>query len=202
MKSYHVKTLHHSRVIASVFLISVILILSIIVAAECNGIVAILFAILLVYFTYYYCKGNLTVTLTDDNQLLFKYEKKYFFNLKNPSEVYIRDIIYLVVDNNDVLRKIVTKNRAIVVNNIRFKEDDAQFLQRDCLVKTIDSWDYFNKKDYANLAYKLNYVIIGISLITIIVYTYFKGFHASFLSVFILIIPQLILYGKQLKKKF
>jgi len=206
MKIYNLKTLHYSRIVAGVFLIPLILILSIIVAAEWKSfILAILFAIALVFLLYYYCKANITVTVINNYYVRFKYDKKLFFNIKNPSEITITDIRYLVIDNNEILRKIVTENRIININNLKFKQDNTRSLiddlRKDFDVKTLNSWDHFNKKKFAKVAYHLNFGLIVCSIIVAVIYIYYKGFQPFIFSILLLIIPQMFLYGKQMRRK-
>ncbi|RXM41090.1 hypothetical protein BOQ62_02195 [Chryseobacterium sp. CH21] len=151
---------------------------------------------------YYYIVGSLKITI-NESELFFEWKKKFMFNYNPIKSIKINDIKTIVLDEERLLRKIKTDDTVIHINNSKIKSEDAEkFISRlKNDIKIIDSWDEFAEKGYLRLAYRINSIILIISIIITIIFTMLKGFNPVSLSVLLLFIPQLILYQKQMKDK-
>ncbi|KPH12673.1 hypothetical protein AMQ68_13360 [Chryseobacterium sp. ERMR1:04] len=155
---------------------------------------------------YYFSVGHLNIAV-DKNAVALTWKKKLIFNYKPISKIEFRDIKVIILDDNQFLRKIKTDKNTIYINNSKIKSKDAEkFISRlkneiklyD--IKVLDSWQEFSEKGYLRKAYLINSFLTIILMIVFITLTIFKGFQPYSLSIFILIIPQIILYNKQMKR--
>ena len=162
---------------------------------------------LLFYFSY----GRLNVTY-DNETLHFEWQQKLLFNYAKIPDIEINEIKRLVIDQGQILRKIVTDKAEITLGNNRpnnvFKSDSQVFI--DFLTdqvgnkRIIDSWDIWVKKGYLKWALRVNTIILigAIGLLGFFAVT--KGFDkippASFF-ILIFFLPQMFLYQKQMKNK-
>lgn len=162
---------------------------------------------LLFYFAY----GRLNVTYENET-LHFEWKQKLLFNYAEIPDIEINEIKRLVIDQGQVLRKIVTDKTEITLGNNRpnnvFKSDSQVFI--DFLSKNIqnkeiiDSWDIWVEKGYLKWALRINTALLlgAIGLLGFFAVT--KGFDkippASFFML-IFFLPQMFLYQKQMKNK-
>ncbi len=163
--------------------------------------------VLLFYFSY----GRLNVTYENET-LHFEWQKKLLFNYAEISDFTVNEIKRLVIDQGQVLRKIMTDKTEISLGNNRpnnvFKSDSQEFI--DFLThqvekkEIVDSWDIWVEKGYLKWALRINTIIIlgVIGLLGFFAVT--KGFDkipsASFFML-IFFLPQIFLYQKQMKNK-
>jgi len=157
-----------------------------------------------IFIFYYFSFGNLKIIIKNDNELFFEWEKKFIFNYKSIDSVKIRDIKTIVVDNGRSLKKIKTIDHTIYINNSNINSNDVvKFIEKikEDNIRIIDSWDEFKEKGYLKMAYFINTIILIISFIVFIIFTILKGFNPVYLSIFLLFIPQVILYQKHIKSK-
>jgi len=209
MQEYNMTVFRQSRVLLSLFLFPVILLMAIFIGAEYNSFIfSVLFLVISFTLIYYYIIGNLKITIKNDIELHFVWKKKFFFNYKPIKPIKIIDIKTIVLDEDQLLRKIKTSNTIIYINNSKISSKDAtKFIH---ILKSkmdkhnfriIDSWDEFAENGYLKIAYKINsFVLIGCVIIAVI-FTILKGFKPALLSILLLFIPQMILYKKQMKNK-
>ena len=208
MQKFELTIFRQSRVLIGLFLTPFALIGLLILGAELNSILIglLLFAFYLLTI-YYFVVGHLTITI-DDGQLIFNWTKKIIFNYDKIQPITINDINTIVIDNGQLLRKIVTKERTIKINNAKFQQKDALkfiyelgVLTKDNNVREIDSWDEWVDKGYIKTAYRINTVVLVLatSLVTFAIIK--NGFNSRHLFLFVLFIPQLFLYGQQMKQK-
>ena len=162
---------------------------------------------LLFYFSY----GRLNVTY-DNGTLHFEWQQKLLFKYAKIPDLEVNEIKRLVIDQGQILRKIMTDKVEITLGNNRpnsvLKSDSQKFI--DFLTdqvqekEIIDSWDIWVEKGYLKWALKINTIIlIGvIGLLGFFVVT--RGFDkippASFLML-IFLLPQMLLYQTQMKNK-
>ncbi|NML59098.1 hypothetical protein [Chryseobacterium cheonjiense] len=205
MHEYNIKIFNQSRVLISLFLLPIFFLLSIFLGAEIHSLlIPILSLLILIFVCYYFCMGNLKVIVKNNNELSFKWEKKLIFNYKPISPLKISDIKTIIVDNGQSLKKIKTDRDTIYINNSNINSKDVVKLIeiiKGHNIKVIDSWDEFKEKGYAKTAYFINSVVLILSIILFITFTILKGFNPTLLSLFLLWIPQIILYRKQIKSK-
>lgn len=209
MQKYNITIFRQSRVLLSLFLFPVILLMAIFIGAEYNSFIfSVLFLVIAFTLIYYYIIGNLKIIIKNDIELHFVWKKKVFFNYKPIKPIKITDIKTIVLDEDQLLRKIKTSNTIIYINNSKINSKDAtKFIHilKSSMDKhnfrIIDSWDEFAENGYLKIAYKINsFVLIG-SLVVAVIFVILKGFKPGLLSILLLFIPQMILYKKQMKNK-
>jgi hypothetical protein len=209
MQEYNINVFRQSRVLLSLFLFPVILLMAIFIGAEYNSFIfSVLFLVIAFTLIYYYIIGNLKIIIKNDIELHFVWKKKVFFNYKPIKPIKIIDIKTIVLDEDQLLRKIKTSNTIIYINNSKISSKDAtKFIHilKSNMAKhnfrIIDSWDEFAENGYLKIAYKINsFVLIG-SIIVAVIFIILKGFKPALLSILLLFIPQMILYKKQMKNK-
>ena len=162
---------------------------------------------LLFYFSY----GRLNVAY-DNKSLHFEWQPKLLFNYPKIPDIELNEIKRLVIDQGQILRKIVTDKTEITLGNNRpnnvFKSDSQEFIDflADQVEKKeiLDSWDIWVEKGYLKWALRINTIII-LSVIGLLgFFAITKGFDkippASFFML-IFFLPQILLYQKQMKNK-
>lgn len=157
-----------------------------------------------IFIFYYFSFGNLKIIIKNDNELFFEWEKKFIFNYKSIDPVKIRDIKTIVLDNGSSLKKIKTIDHTIYINNSNINSNDmVKFIEKikEDNIRIIDSWDEFKEKGYLKTAYLINTIVLIITFIVFIIFTILRGFNLLYLSIFLLFIPQIILYQKHIKSK-
>lgn len=208
MQKFELTIFRQSRVLIGLFLTPFALIGMLILGTELNSILIglLLFAFYLLTI-YYFVVGHLIITI-DNAQLKFNWTKKLIFNYDNIPTVNINDINTIVIDSGQLLRKIVTKDRTIKINNAKVQQKDAikfiyelGILTKENNVREIDSWDEWADKGYIKIAYRINTVILVLAsgLVTFAIIK--TGYNSRHLFLFLLFIPQLFLYGQQMKQK-
>lgn len=169
----------------------------------------LLFGLFLLTF-YYFIVGNLTVTVDSDNgKIFFTWTKKYLFNYKDIEPVNVSDIKRIVVDNGILLKKIKTEDREVELNTAKIHQKDTFKLiyrlevvtKENNGIKRIDSWDEWNEKGYLKLAYRINSVVLIFVAIAVTISIFKRGFDSRMLLFVMLLIPQMILYGRLMKPK-
>lgn len=197
-----------SRVLFGLFLTPFVLIGLIILASEIKNIfIGLLVFVIYLLIIYYYSIGHLTV-LIENGELKFTWRKKVLFNYKNIEPVKINDIKAIVIDNEILLRQIITSKRTIKINNSKIQNKDIpnflhklRTLTRYNNVVEIDSWDSWLEKGYIKIAYRINTLILLVTAIAVTIFIIKNGFNSRLLFLIVLFFPQLILYGQQMKKK-
>jgi len=215
MKSYKLTIFNQSRVIAIVFLLPVILLGSLFAGLEFMPkgyfwIVSIPIFAGLSGLIYYFAKGDLIVDF-DDETLIFKWKKKLIFNYSAIKAIPAKEIETLVIDQHQLLRKIITSDREINISNGKLLMKDSQKfinLLRSIIIQNdgreIDSWDVWQEKGYLKWALRINTVVIVSVVGLIVAFGVIKGFDkippASFFML-IFLLPQMLLYQRQMKEK-
>ncbi len=208
MQKFELTIFRQSRVLLGLFLTPVALIGLLILGAELNSILIglILFAIYLLTL-YYFIVGHLTITV-DNGQLKFNWTRKLIFNYDNIQPINIADIKTIVIDNGQLLRKIITNDGTIKINNAKVQQKDSLkfiyelgVLTKENNVREIDSWDEWADKGYIKTAYRINTVILVLATVLVTFAILKKGFNSRHLFLVLLFIPQLFLYGQQMKQK-
>jgi hypothetical protein len=208
MQKFELTIFRQSRVLLGLFLTPVALIGLLILGAELNSILIglILFAIYLLTL-YYFIVGHLTITV-DNGQLKFNWTRKLIFNYDNIQPINIADIKTIVIDNGQLLRKIITNDGTIKINNAKVQQKDSLkfiyelgVLTKENNVREIDSWDEWADKGYTKTAYRINTVILVLATVLVTFAILKKGFNSRHLFLVLLFIPQLFLYGQQMKQK-
>ncbi|WP_054511141.1 hypothetical protein [Chryseobacterium sp. ERMR1:04] len=206
-EEYKLTIFRQSRIITCVFTLPIFLFIALIIGVEIHSItISLIFLAMILFLMYYFSVGHLNIAV-DKNAVALTWKKKLIFNYKPISKIEFRDIKVIILDDNQFLRKIKTDKNTIYINNSKIKSKDAEkFISRlkneiklyD--IKVLDSWQEFSEKGYLRKAYLINSFLTIILMIVFITLTIFKGFQPYSLSIFILIIPQIILYNKQMKR--
>ncbi len=208
MQKFELTIFRQSRVLLGVFLTPVALIGSLILGAELNNVFIglILFAVYLLT-VYYFVVGHLIIAI-DNSELKFNWTRKLIFNYDNIEPINIADIKTIVIDNGQLLRKIITTDRTIKINNAKVQQKDAPefiyelgVLTKENNVREIDSWDEWADKGYIKTAYRINTFLLLSTTVVVTSFIIMKGFNSRHLFLVLLFIPQLFLYGKQMKQK-
>lgn len=208
MHKFDLTIFRQSRVLIGLFLTPVILFGLIIMSAEFGNIFIGLFLFTVYLFAvYYFIVGHLTIII-DKGQLKFNWTRKIIFNYNEIEPLNIADIKTLVIDNGQSLKKIITSDRTIKINNAKVQEKDAskfiyqlEVLTNENNIRKIDSWDELADKGYIKTFYRINSVILVFVIIIATTFIIKNGFNSRQLSLFLLVIPQLFLYGQQMKQK-
>jgi hypothetical protein len=162
---------------------------------------------LLFYFSY----GRLNVTY-DNESLHFEWQPKLLFNYAEIPDIELNEIKRLVIDQGQILRKIVTDKTEITLGNNRpnnvFKSDSQVFI--DFLTdqvenkEIIESWDIWAEKGYLKWALRINTIILLAVIGILGFFAATKGFDkippASFFML-IFFLPQMFLYQRQMKNR-
>lgn len=208
MSTFKLTTFRQPRLYTCAFLTPVALIASLILGALFNsfflGLIVFCFFL---FISYYIIIGHLNVTIEND-VLYFSWEKKFLFNYKEISPVNVKDIKFLVIDNGDLFRKLITTDRTIYLNTAKFKQNDIhkfiynlEVLAKDQNIRRISSWREWKEKGYLKIAYKINVIVLVFGVIAVLFAIITKGFSGKFLLIALLWVPQLIFYGKQMKQE-
>lgn len=163
----------------------------------------------LVYFVH----GRLKINF-HEGTFQFVWEPKLFFKYKKIPDLKIHDIQKVVLDDEEIIRKIITIDREIILGHGKpntFLGSDSQefikFLLEECEnVRIVDSWDVWYEKGYLKWALRINTVIILFAVIAFVFIAVTKGIKSIAPIAFFMIIgflSQLFIYQKQMivKKK-
>ena len=169
-----------------------------------NMITPILFLGLVGWGLYYFAVGHLKVTHIE-NRLEFEWNKKSLFNYKSIEPIEINQIETLIIDKNQLLKKIITTERVVKINNVKtYKNDTAEFvdfLTKNSNARVIDSWEVWNEKGWLKIAYRINTIILTLFAGIVVIYVILKGFNNRLFLFAPLLISQLFLYQKQIRRK-
>ena len=215
MDTYNLTIFNQSRIIAIVFLAPVALIGSFLLGLEFMPksyfwILTLPLLAILLGLLFYFAKQNLKIECKD-NTLFFEWKRKLIFNYRPINPVPISEIKTVVIDQDQLLKKIITKDREINISNGKLLMKDSQrFINALRLIisqnngRVIDSWDVWQEKGYLKWALRINTIIIVLISGILITFGLVKGFDkipptSFFILVFFL--PQMLLYQKQMTKK-
>jgi hypothetical protein len=212
MKKYELTIFNQSRVIAIVFLLPVFLIGSLLLGLELMPksyfwVVSIPMFVGLSGLMYYFAKADLIVDFNEEN-LIFNWKKKLIFNYPKIESIPIKEIKTIVVDQNQLLKKIITSDRVINISNGKLLMKDSQkFINLLVSIisqnggRIIDSWDVWKEKGFLSIAYLINSFVLISVLLVVLGFIIIKGFDSRLLLFIPLSISQLFLYRRQMKEK-
>lgn len=206
MQKFNITIFNQFRVIIGLFLSPIALFLSVFIAIKTDVFILSIGTFILILFGFYYfAVGHLTV-IFDAEEIIFEWKKKIIFNHRPPLKIEINTIEKVIIDEGKILRKIITKDSVIPINNVKLNsKENIEFIntiRKICTiydVKIVNSWDAIQDKGYLSILYKINAVVIIIAIILVIIITILKGFNPKVLSIFFLFIPQMFLYKKQMR---
>jgi hypothetical protein len=206
LRTFKLTIFRQSRVLFGLFLLPIALIGFLLLGLQLGSfILGILFFVCYLFLYYYFTVGQLTISI-DNEQLHFSWTKKIVFNYKEVESLNLADIKTIVIDNGQFLRKLITADKTVYINTTKVKPFDnfklIYFLQafaRKNNVRVINSWREWADKGYLKTAYRINFAVIIIALVIVAFFIARKGFSSGQLLFFLLFIPQLILYGQQMK---
>ena len=212
MKSYELTIFNQSRVIVIVFLLPVILLGSLFAGLELMPksyfwIVSIPIFAGLSGLLYYFAKGDLIVDFDEEN-LIFNWKKKLFFSYPDIESIPVKEIKTIVVDQNQLLKKIITLDRVLNISNGKLLMKDSQkFINLLVSIinqnegRIIDSWDVWKEKGFLRIAYLINSIVLISVLLLVISFILIRGFDSRLLLFMPLSISQLFLYRGLMKEK-
>lgn len=212
MKKYKLTIFNQSRVIAIVFLLPISFLSSLFIGLELMSknyfwVVSIPVFLVLSGLMYYFTKGDLNVEF-DEKYLIFKWKRKLFFNYPAIESIAVKEIKTIVVDQNQLLKKIITSDRVLKISNGKLLMKDSQkFINLLVSIinqnggRMIDSWDVWKEKGFFRIAYLINSFVLVSVLLVVIGFIAIKGFDNRLLFFIPLSISQLFLYRGQMKEK-
>ena len=209
MKQFELTIFRQSRVLLIVLFFPISLLTAIFIGLTINIpilniITPFLFLGLFGFGLYYFAVGHLTVT-QKEKTLEFTWTKKAIFKYNDISPIEIDKIETLVIDQNELLKKIITQDRVVKINNSKiYKKDSAKFidfLTKNSNARVIDSWDVWDEKGWLKTAYRINTIILTSFIGIVVIYIILKGFNSRLLLFTPLLISQLFFYQLQMKSK-
>jgi hypothetical protein len=212
MKIYELTVFHQSRIIAIVFLLPTSLLFSLFSGLELMPknyfwVISIPLFSALLGLMYYFVKGNLKIEF-DNVNLYFTWENKFIFNYTPIDSIAVKDIKAIVIDKDQLLKKIITSDRVIKISNGKLQmKDSHEFINFLISIinqnngRMIDSWDVWKERGFLRIAYLINSFI----LITVVLFAFgfiiIKGLDSKLLLFIPLPISQLLLYRKLMREK-
>lgn len=206
MKKYNLTIISETRFNFSIVILIIGLIFSIFVGVFLGNLFYGLLPFILIFYSlYYFTIRQLTIFL-ENGELEFQWTNRKLFNYEDISPIKLSNIKTIVLDNGEFLRKLITSDRVIRINNSRIMPKDASKFIRDLKkevkiydIELIDSWDSITKEYLKVLYWTIITVssIGGILLITIII---LKGFQLNLLFM-LAVLPSLLIVARQIKGK-
>jgi hypothetical protein len=207
MQEFKLTIIKESRLVAGLFLLPIGILGSIFLGAKLGGIiwVAIIFAAFLA-LVYFYLVGHLTIIATKES-LQFQWTKKALFGYNAIEPVNFADIKTLVIDEGQMLKKVLTLDRTITINANKLTSNENQKLIhyitpiiRQYNINVIDSWDVASEKNYFKAFYWINTIVLVIVGIIIIIAIVMGVYTFNFFWVLALL-PQQFFLRQQMKEK-
>jgi len=209
MQEFQLTIFRQSRVLVILFSIPIISLSLLLLGVEIKSfLIPLLLFIAYLALARYYAIGHLNITLSSDGQLSFDWKKKLVFNYKPIPSIKIKDVKTIVLEQGNLLKKIKTSNTTVSINTSRIGLDNSiQFLnvflkeaeKHD--IKIINSWKELTEKGVLGIIYKINSIIVTLAILIVVIVMILKGFKPKLLFVMLLFIPQMILYGLQMKNE-
>lgn len=208
MRTYKLTIFRQGRFYFGFLLMPFALIGFLILGAELNSIaLGGLFFCLFLLTWFFYAIGHLKVTI-DDDQLHFQFTRKLLFNYRPIPPVRISDITTIVIDNGDLFRKIIIRDRIIYLNTTKFKQHDIhkfiynlETLTKPYGVRRMNSWGEWKEKGYLRAAYIVNNIVVIFGVVAVVYSIVLKGFFAGQLFFILLLVPKLLFFGQQMKQE-
>ncbi len=199
MKQYELKVGRGTRLAVGVLIIS-IYIFGLFLLTVTNHSYAILFVLVIPLFISNILLGTAKMIIKFSNDKIeIDWKKRFLLDKEIIEPINIQDIRILVVDNFKYLRKIITENRIIEINNGKPVEKDFELFVENLieLVETnngrvINSTQYF--VDY----YKYFYVAVTLAMSIILISTLWRII--DYYSLILLLIPLLVYIRKMTKE--
>ena len=209
MKQFELTIFRQNRILFIVLFSPISLLTAIFIGISINIlilkiIIPLVFLGLVGYGLYYFAVGYLRV-IQKQNRLEFEWTKKFIFNYTDIEPIDINHIETLVIDQNQLLKKIITQERIVKINNGKiYKKDSEKFIDyliENSNARVIDSWDVWKEKGWLKIAYVINTIILISYIGIVITFTVLKGFNSKLLLFSPLLISQLFLHQRQMKEK-
>ena len=205
MQPYKLTIFRQSRVLFGLFLLPFAFIGLLLLGFQIGiFILGLFFFVIYLLLYYYFTVGHLTISIKNEH-LHFTWKKKVVFNYKQVDDLPLANIRTIVIDNGRFLRKLIMDNKTVFINTTKVNPNDnlklIHFLQtfaKNNNIRVINSWRNWVDNGYLKTAYRINIASIVIAFIIVCLFIARKGFSSWQLSVFLLFIPQLFLYGQQM----
>ena len=209
MDQFNLTIFRQNRVILIVFLIPVFIITALLFASVIKTtflkiLLPLIFLSLIGFSLFYYAVGYLTI-IAKDRKLEFHWQRKIIFNYRIIDPANLDQIKTLVIDQDRIVRKIIMNDREIILGNGNLLRKDASrfidYLLKETQSKKIDSWDVWKEQGWLTIAYRVNTIILGLSIVILTIYAFVKGFNYRLFMFMPLMITQLLLYQGQMRRK-
>ncbi|MDD4970613.1 MAG: hypothetical protein PHT07_14400 [Paludibacter sp.] len=152
--------------------------------------IPLLLLMFLLILIYYFVFGKLIIRYSK-NKLDFEWKKRILFENKDIEPVSISDIKTLVIDDKRFLRKIITNDRIIEINNGKTKKGDYQLFLKKLILnvednngRVIDSKQYSSENGYDDLSFHLTIILFTASIFLISRLWEFIDFYSLLLLLF------------------
>ena len=152
--------------------------------------IPLLLLLSLIYLLYKFVSGKLIIRYWN-NKLDFKWRRRMLFERKDIEPVSISDIKTLVIDEERFLRKIITVDRIIEINNGKSKKNDFHLFLKKLIEiveenngRVIDSKQDSSEKGYDDLSFHLTIMLFAASIFFISRLWVFIEFYSLFLLLF------------------
>lgn len=166
----------------------------------------LLLIVLYLFFCYYFAVGHLTIVV-ENNELQFKWEKKFLFNNRPIETTELSQIKTVVIDKGQFLRKLITQDKTVYINTSKIMPKDSYklitFLQSFAKannVRVINSWREWADKGYLKIAYRINTVVLIFAFIAVAFMIWKTGFSPKLFFILFLVIP-ILLYQREMKNE-
>jgi hypothetical protein len=193
LQTFKLTIFRQSRVLLGLFLLPFAFIGLFLLGLELGSfVIGLLLFSLYLLLCYYFAVGHLSISATSD-QLQFSWRLKMFFNYKEVGNVNLVDIKTIVIDNEQLLRKLITVDKTVYINTNKIKPCDnlklIHFLKtfaKENNLKVISSWREWADKGYLKTAYRINIALIIVALVVVSIFIVLKGFSSKQLFIFLL----------------
>ncbi len=140
---------------------------------EYQMLVPIILGIMLITFIYLFAFGKL-ILRHSNGRLDFEWKKRLLFDNSEIESVNQQEIKSLVVDNGMFLKKIITNNKVLEINNIKPITKDAEIFIKN-LIKTVESNNgrvinseqYSQEKGYKDFSFYIFVASMALSIFLI-----------------------------------
>lgn len=164
-----------------------------------NFLIPIALFILLIVLIRFFSSAKMNLKFSNDT-IEIGWKKRFLFDNKVIEPIYIKDIEMVVVDEGRYLRKIITKDRIVEINNGKpVNHDFERFLETFIESILRNNGQVINQKKYF-LEYDNNFYVVIASVVSVFLISRLWDI-ITFYSLLILIIPLITIIVKKQKNK-
>lgn len=201
MQSFELTVNKTSRLLIGIVILSISFPGLIILSAELDNsaskILTPLFLLILLVGLIYWIAFAKIILSYSDNRISFEWKKRFPFDNSEIRPINITDIKRLVVDKGMFLRKIILKDRLIMINNGKPIKNDFRIFIRNLIEiveknngQVIDSRQYATEQGFSDLGFELFIIFFALSIFLISRLWSFIEFY----TLFLLLLPLIAYY--------